>query len=869
MLMLLAGGGGLPVGIPPLAEDPVLARIAPEECLAYASWAGTAVPDAKSKNQAEQLLAEPEVQHLLSEVERMIVAQAIQGPNKPAAAGMAGDAFRWGKKLLMRPVAVFVSSVGLGPGGLDLKGGLIANVGEDVPQLQSTLEKYQALLPGGAEKVQAAGMSCYRLKLGPGAPEITWGMRGKYLLVAAGEGSLEGMVQRGRGTPPAWLAALRKQLPVERLSTVTYVNVKRVLAQFGPLAGPQAVAAFSAAGLDNVTSLAAVSGLDDEGLVTRMLVGIEGEPAGVFALAAGKPLAAGDLAPIPRDANFAVAARLDAAQVLQAVLAVAGKLNPQFPEEFDAGLRRAEAQLGVDLRKDVLGSLGDTWCVYNSSDEGGLIATGLTAVVRVKDYERLSAAHAKLLAVAKAALAQGEPGRKTAKIVADEDFEIKDMTEVSRPTPTVEKPALPANRAEKAPVVKAPGSKKKPPSSKMEEEEETEERAVTHHPSYTPYTPPRPRIEQIRFAEQEIYFLSGGNGMPFAPAWCLTPKALIVAAFPQQIKAYLSRGADFTPLAAAPDVANLLRPAEAPLALGYFDGRKVLDYVYPFACMGLQMASGEIAREGLGLNVSIIPSAPAIYRHLRPSSTAVRRTEAGIEVIGRGTLPGGGLGAILPLATGLMYSARSEVQSSRGAAQRAMSMNNMKQIGLAMQIYVEAEGHFPPAYSADKKTGKPLLSWRVALLPYLERDDLYKQFHLDEPWDSEHNKKLSETAMMIYRSPGSHAAANMTNYLTARGPDTAFPGKDGVTPAQITDGLSGTILIVEASDAKAVPWAKPDDLAYDEKQPLAGLMGLWPGGFYAAFCDGSVHFLPATIDAETLRRLFNRHDGKPVNTNRF
>jgi prepilin-type processing-associated H-X9-DG protein len=129
--------------------------------------------------------------------------------------------------------------------------------------------------------------------------------------------------------------------------------------------------------------------------------------------------------------------------------------------------------------------------------------------------------------------------------------------------------------------------------------------------------------------------------------------------------------------------------------------------------------------------------------------------------------------------------------------------------------------------------------------------------------------KLSDTVIPMYRSPNSRAAPNKTNYLTVRGDDTAFPGKDGIGMAAITDGLSYTIMVVEANDAKAVPWAKPDDLPYDEKQPLAGLLGLRPGGFNAAFCDGSVRFISATIDAETLRRLFNRHDGKPVDPSKF
>src|SRR5438093_7201056 len=72
---------------------------------------------------------------------------------------------------------------------------------------------------------------------------------------------------------------------------------------------------------------------------------------------------------------------------------------------------------------------------------------------------------------------------------------------------------------------------------------------------------------------------------------------------------------------------------------------------------------------------------------------------------------------------------------------RQTSVNNLKQLALAMHNYHDTYGHLPPAALKNKK-GKPLLSWRVALLPFVEEDKLYKEFRLDEPWDSAHNKKL-------------------------------------------------------------------------------------------------------------------------------
>jgi hypothetical protein len=104
----------------------------------------------------------------------------------------------------------------------------------------------------------------------------------------------------------------------------------------------------------------------------------------------------------------------------------------------------------------------------------------------------------------------------------------------------------------------------------------------------------------------------------------------------------------------------------------------------------------------------------------------------------------------------------------------------------------------------------------------------------------------------------------MTNYLTVRDPNTAFPGKDTVRIADIIDGTSNTIMVVEVSDLKSVVWTKPDDFAYNDSDPMGGLVGLRPEGFLGALCDGSVHLIPSSVEQDTLRRVFVRDDGMPI-----
>jgi len=209
------------------------------------------------------------------------------------------------------------------------------------------------------------------------------------------------------------------------------------------------------------------------------------------------------------------------------------------------------------------------------------------------------------------------------------------------------------------------------------------------------------------------------------------------------------------------------------------------------------------------------------------------------------------------------------IQAAREAARRNSSLNNVKQIMLGLLNYESARGAFPTQAirSAD---GKPLLSWRVQILPYIEQQALYKQFHLDEPWDSEHNKQLISQMPEIYLDPSSRLSPTdgLTSYLGVAGEGRLFDGGRavGMKLSAIRDGTSNTIAVVQVDDADAVEWTRPEDWELEDSDPFAGLGGLHPGGvFVAGFCDGSVRTISVGLDPDVFKALLTVGGGERVN----
>lgn len=232
------------------------------------------------------------------------------------------------------------------------------------------------------------------------------------------------------------------------------------------------------------------------------------------------------------------------------------------------------------------------------------------------------------------------------------------------------------------------------------------------------------------------------------------------------------------------------------------------------------------------------------------------------------------LGALLVCGVGFLFFVRlsSSVPPPLPAPSTVSSSecrNNLKWIGLAMQLYYEEHGTFPPAYVADED-GKPMHSWRALLLPYLEEESLCDAYDFDKPWDDPANLALAERMPDVYRCPADpEDDGSTTSYVIIVGPETISDGPTAHGLEDVKDGAETTILVVEAAGS-GINWLKPEDLNAEQISfrindgTPKGIRTDHPDGVNALFCDGSLRRLNTWTDPQQIKDMTTIAGGEPI-----
>lgn len=183
---------------------------------------------------------------------------------------------------------------------------------------------------------------------------------------------------------------------------------------------------------------------------------------------------------------------------------------------------------------------------------------------------------------------------------------------------------------------------------------------------------------------------------------------------------------------------------------------------------------------------------------------------------------------------------------------------------MAVANYHDTYKCYPPPFIADAD-GKPMHSWRILLLPYLGRLDLYEQYRFDEPWDGPNNRKLADQMPSVYALHGCEKPGNVTtNYLRIVGDATASPVSRTLSANDISDGVASTLFVIENVYA-GVHWMEPRDLSFDTMSFAVGApngISSWLEPPAAVDLAGMVQTIPIDTPADVLRGLLTIAGGE-------
>jgi hypothetical protein len=185
---------------------------------------------------------------------------------------------------------------------------------------------------------------------------------------------------------------------------------------------------------------------------------------------------------------------------------------------------------------------------------------------------------------------------------------------------------------------------------------------------------------------------------------------------------------------------------------------------------------------------------------------------------------------------------------------------------LAVANYHGTYGCFPPAYIADRD-GKPIHSWRVLILPFLEQQEVYKAYNFDEPWNGPNNRKLASRVGKIYLRSGLESdQVQTTSFVAVVGPQTIWPGSERRRREDLGDGAHDTLMVVEVPDGQFL-WMEPRDLEFDKmsfriNDGSGHGLGSTLGGARVVSADSTVRTLPEDYDATKLRARLTASGGE-------
>lgn len=373
-----------------------------------------------------------------------------------------------------------------------------------------------------------------------------------------------------------------------------------------------------------------------------------------------------------------------------------------------------------------------------------------------------------------------------------------------------------------------------------------------------------PRISRMNVRGVDVFSLrSSVSDDPFLFSWCVTDNQLLCSLFPQNLRSRLSRGSPKESFTANSEYLPEFDSAHRVISYWYLDTARFADSVMTVLPWLRTFAALESdSSQAFSLDLADLPAAALIRPNLQPSFGWTTFESHAITVEQHFGIAASGSLASLPIVVATLVPA---VHHAAIKEKYESSLYKLQLICNAVVAYANDKGRLPPIYSLTKD-GKPGLSWRVLILPYLEEKALFDKFAMDEPWDSPRNRSLATLIPNVFRSEISKSSLDRTNFLAIDGENTAWTlPTQPITIGDVVDGEGITLLAVEADDDRAVVWTQPSDFTWQADDPTAGLGRLLrTNAFHAVFLDADATAISLVTDRSVIRALYTRNGSEAI-----
>ena len=393
------------------AEAPLADRL-PGGSLLYVGGAGRTL--SFSGSMLGQLLDEPATGQMYAALKQAAMAEVGGG----AEGTFVKNLWQMGEIAWKHPLALAVTEVRppSDSGPPSVSAALVIDLKGDRTAFAEHLEKALAAIPEDENPFREAthGEVNYRTMPLPMAGGVSFGFHGDLFFLAVGEDMPAALLD----LKPADSLAAEKRFTAalagvdgENVQVACFLDFRRgtdLSLRFTPVlpGGPDPKAILAGMGLDKLEAAAGTVRVVDRGMLTRIKVYTPAPHQGVLAALAGPPLTDADLKGLPADALYAGAMNLSPGRFFDEIRKAVGEIDPDAAEEMDEGIAELNEQLGLDVRKELLASLGDTWQIASAPSLGGIL-TGTVLSVEIKDAQTFNVTMGKLLARAQQSFGRG------------------------------------------------------------------------------------------------------------------------------------------------------------------------------------------------------------------------------------------------------------------------------------------------------------------------------------------------------------------------------------------------------------------------------------------------------------------------------